>query len=73
MRKRVDIGVFMTAQDAFLGGLTGEVKRYGLSDRAVDYLVDQHNQALLPKAVIDRVNDIAEQIIDGKIQVPEKR
>lgn len=71
MRKRVDIGVFMTCQDAKLGDFGPGVKRYGLSSQGVDYVVDANNRALLPKSVIDRVDTLRRDVIAGKIKVPD--
>lgn len=71
MTKRVDIGVFMTCQDAKLGELSAGTKRYGLSSQGVDFIIDSHNRGVLPKAVLDQVERLRADVIDGKIKVPD--
>ncbi len=71
MRKRVDIGVFMTCQDLVLGEFSPGVKRYGLSSGGVDFVVDSNNEKILPKSVIERVGKLRSDVISGKIHVPD--
>jgi basic membrane protein A len=71
MIKRVDIGVFMTCQDAKLGELSAGTKRYGLSSQGVDFVIDNNNRAILPKSVLDKVESLRSDVIDGKIKVPD--
>jgi len=70
MRKRVDIAVFMTCQDAMTGGFSGGLKRYGLSSQGVDFVVDSNNEKLLSQEVLSKVHLLKQEIVDGKIQVP---
>jgi basic membrane protein A len=46
----------------------GEVLMYGLSSKAVDVVFDD-NGGVVPQPVIDKVNDLRQQIIDGKLKV----
>lgn len=46
----------------------GEVLSYGLASKAVD-VVFEGNENILPQAIIDKVNDLRQQIIDGKLKV----
>lgn len=46
----------------------GEVLKYGLSSKAVDVVFDG-NGGVLPQTIIDKVNDLRQQIIDGKHKV----
>jgi len=46
----------------------GEVLKYGLASRAVD-VVFEGNENVLPAAIIDKVNDLRKQIIDGTLKV----
>lgn len=71
MIKRVEIGVFMTCQDAKLGELSAGTKKYGLSSQGVDFVIDSHNKAILPKSVIDQVELLRNDVIAGKIKVPD--
>jgi basic membrane lipoprotein Med (substrate-binding protein (PBP1-ABC) superfamily) len=41
---------------------------YGLASKAVD-VVFEGNENILPQAIIDKVNDLRQQIIDGKLKV----
>src|SRR6266478_529239 len=47
MLKRVDLAVFSAIEDAKMGKFTGGVKRFGLSNKGVDYALDQYNQKIL--------------------------
>jgi basic membrane protein A len=71
MRKRVDIAVFMTCQDASMGSFSAEAKHYGLANQGIDYEVDSFNEKLIPASVLARVNELQEEIIAAKIQVPD--
>ena|SRR5437868_8061417 len=71
MLKRVDLAVFSAIEDAKAGKFTGGVKRFGLSNKGVDYSVDQYNEKLLPESVRQRVEELKTAIMQGKIQVPD--
>jgi len=71
MLKRVDLAVFSAIEDAKAGKFTGGVKRFGLSNKGVDYSVDQYNEKLLPDSVRQRVEELKTAIIEGKILVPD--
>src|SRR5438309_4960475 len=71
MLKRVDVAVFSAIEDAKAGKFTGGVKRFGLSNKGVDYSVDQYNEKLLPESVRQRVEELKTAIIGGKIHVPD--
>jgi basic membrane protein A len=70
MRKRIDVGVLITCQDAMLGGFSAETKRYGLAEQGVDFVVDEHNRQLVSEAVLARVNALREKIAAGELAVP---
>jgi len=46
----------------------GEVLKYGLASKAVDVVFDG-NSGVVPQTIIDKVNDLRQQIIDGKLKV----
>lgn len=46
----------------------GEVLEYGLASKAVDVVFDG-NGGVLPQAIIDKVNDLRQQIINGTLKV----
>ncbi|MDB4970703.1 MAG: basic rane lipoprotein [Myxococcales bacterium] len=72
MTKQVDVSVFETARRVRDGGWQGGVQQFGLREKAVDYVYDEHNVALIGSAVRDRVEALRKEIIDGKIKVPER-
>lgn len=70
MRKRIDIGVFMTCQDAMTGGFTAGLKRYGLSSQGVDFVLDENNEKLIPAAALEKIQELKDRIIAGSLKVP---
>ena len=58
--------VFATIEDGSYK--PGQVLQYGLASKAVD-VVFEGNENVLPQAIIDKVNDLRQQIIDGKLKV----
>jgi basic membrane protein A and related proteins len=71
MLKRVDEAVFATIEEAKTGQFTGGVKRFGLSNKGIDYSVDQYNAKILPESVRKRADQLKAEIITGKITVPD--
>ncbi len=71
MLKRVDVAVFSAIEDAKAGKFTSGVKRFGLSNKGVDYSIDQYNEKLVPESVRQRVEELKTAIIEGKIHVPD--
>jgi basic membrane protein A and related proteins len=71
MLKRVDEAVFATIEAAKAGKFTGGVKRFGLSDRGIDYAVDQYNAKVLTAPVRQRADELKAEIIADKISVPD--
>lgn len=58
--------IYGTIQD---GSYTpGQVLNYGLSTNGVD-VVFEGNEGVLPQAIVDKVNDLRQQIIDGTLKV----
>ena len=58
--------VFATIQDGTYK--PGTVLKYGLASKAVDVVFD-NNGGIVPQPIIDKVNDLRQQIIDGKMTV----
>jgi len=73
MLKRVDIAVYETIKSLVQGTFTGGDKIFGLKEDGVGYAVDEHNQPLLSKEIIDKVESLKKQIIAGEIVVPSER
>lgn len=71
MLKRVDEAVFATIEEAKAGKFTGGVKRFGLSNKGIDYAVDQYNEKILTEPVRKRADELKADIIAGKIAVPD--
>ena len=71
MLKRVDEAVFATIEEAKAGKFTGGVKRFGLSNKGIDYAVDQYNAKILTEPVRKRADALKAEIIAGKIAVPD--
>ncbi|HTZ78569.1 MAG TPA: BMP family ABC transporter substrate-binding protein [Stellaceae bacterium] len=70
--KRYDVAVY----DAFRSALTGTwrsgPRSLGLAEKAVDYTLDDYNDALLTRPMRDLVEDVRADIIAGKIKVPDR-
>ncbi len=71
MIKRIDNAVFSVIKDEVEGKFQGGVHVYGLENDGVAYALDEHNRALIPQSVIDRVEEAKRQIIAGKIKVTD--
>ncbi len=71
MLKRVDEAVFATIEEAKQGKFSGGVKHFGLGNSGVGYSVDQYNAKILTEAVRQRADELKEEIIAGKIIVPD--
>jgi basic membrane protein A len=71
MLKRVDVAVLKATEEAKAGKFAAGVVRYGLDSQGVDYALDEHNKALLPKEVLAKADAIKADIIKGTIKVPD--
>ena len=69
--KRVDVAVYQ----AFMAAKNGQWKAghsvLGLADDGVAYSLDEYNRPILTPAIEQRLNQARDDIIAGKIQVPE--
>ncbi len=66
-----DIGLAITNIYATIKDGTykpGQVLNYGLATKGVDVVFDG-NEGVLPQAIVDKVNDLRQQIIDGTLKV----
>lgn len=69
MLKRVDVAVKDISQQAMEGNFPGgETKVYGLHDNGVS-LAD--SRGAIPQDVLDQIDEYAQKIADGEIEVPE--
>ena len=71
MLKRVDEAVYSTIEDAQAGKFAGGVKRFGLANKGVDYSVDKYNARILTEPVRKRADELKQEIMAGKIVVPD--
>lgn len=71
MLKRVDEAVYATIEESKNGKFEGGVKRFGLSNKGIDYSVDEYNDKILTPEVRKRAEELKADIIDGKIVVPD--
>lgn len=69
MLKRVDVAAYNAAFDVVNEEFTAGFQSLGLAEDGVGYAVDEYNEALLPAAVIDEVEAIRQQIVDGTMTV----
>ncbi|MGE0396389.1 MAG: BMP family protein [Kofleriaceae bacterium] len=72
MVKRVDVAVVDITRDVIHGKFRGGIHELGLAEDGVAFVADDRNRHLLPPEVVQQARAIAEQIIAGKIQVPER-
>jgi basic membrane protein A len=72
MVKRVDVAVVDVIKDIIAHKFQGGLKELGLADDGVMFVADERNQLLLPVDVVQRVKKLREDIIAGKIAVPDK-
>lgn len=73
MLKRVDTAAYKAAFDVVDGTFTGGIEVLGLAEDGVGYALDEYNKALIPQEVVDKLESIRQQIIDGDIVVTDYR
>jgi len=73
MVKGVDAAVFDAIERVKNGTFQGGIYQFGLKEQGVGYVYDENNRKLIPDSVRARVEQLREQIIAGKIQVPSTR
>jgi basic membrane protein A len=71
MVKRIDNAVFAVVKDEIEGKFKGGIHVYGLENDGVAYAMDEYNQALIPKDVIEKVEQAKKKIIAGEIKVTD--
>ncbi|MBK7540108.1 MAG: BMP family ABC transporter substrate-binding protein [Myxococcales bacterium] len=70
MVKQVDVAVFDVIKKVVDGTFTSGVLELGLAERGVGFVYDDNNKAMIPQAVVDEVNGLSKQIVEGAIKVP---
>lgn len=72
MVKRVDNAVYDVVKDVLNGKFQGgRFHTFGLDKDGVAYAMDQYNEPLIPKDVIQRVEQARQKIVAGEIEVPD--
>jgi basic membrane protein A and related proteins len=71
MMKRVDVAVFDTIRSAQAGHFAAGKVEYGLDNAGIDYAMDAYNVALVSPATKTRVDHLKQDIIAGRIRVPD--
>lgn len=72
MVKRVDVAVVDIVKDVVAKRFHGGLHELGLAEHGVTFVSDERNRALLPLDVVQRARTIADDIVAGKIQVPDR-
>lgn len=72
MVKRVDVAVVDIVKDVIAKRFASGVHELGLAEHGVTFISDERNRALLPLDVVQRARTIADAIVAGKIQVPDR-
>ncbi|MGH7626884.1 MAG: BMP family lipoprotein [Gemmatimonadaceae bacterium] len=70
MVKGVSAAVYDQIARVKNGTFRGGVYEYGLKEGGVGYVYDAHNRALIPDSVHARIEQLRQDIIDGRIRVP---
>lgn len=70
MVKRVDLAVFGVARAVLEGKFRGGIRELGLAEDGVAFVDDENNAHLLTREVSARARELAQQIINGEIEVP---
>ena len=73
MVKGVDAAVYDAIERVKDGKFTGGIYQFGLAENGVGYVYDANNRKLIPDSVRTRLEGLREQIIAGKINVPDTR
>ncbi|HEX7003236.1 MAG TPA: BMP family ABC transporter substrate-binding protein [Trueperaceae bacterium] len=73
MLKRVDIAAYNAVMDVVNGEFTGGIRNLGLAEEGVGYALDEYNEALIPDALVEELEGITQQIINGDIVVTDYR
>ena len=69
MLKRVDVAAYDAAYDVVNGEFTPGAVALGVAEDGVDWALDEYNEALIPADVMEQMDEVRQQIIDGEITV----
>lgn len=71
MVKRVDVAVVDIVKDIIAKRFKGGLHELGLAEKGVGFVADDRNRLMLPIDVVEKANELADEIVAGKIQVPD--
>ncbi|MEW6208443.1 MAG: BMP family ABC transporter substrate-binding protein [Acidobacteriota bacterium] len=71
MIKRVDVSVYNTVRDLVDGQFKGGIHLFGLENDGVGYALDEYNEKLIPRSVLEEVERAKREIIAGRIKVTD--
>lgn len=72
MVKGVDVAVVDVIKEVIANKFRGGLHELGLAEHGVGFVADERNRTMLPIEVVTRVNAISDDIVHGKIQVPDR-
>ena len=72
MVKGVDVAVIEVIKDILAHRFKPGLHELGLAEHGVGFVADERNRTLLPVDVVARAHAIADEIVKGTIQVPDK-
>lgn len=72
MVKGVDVAVLDVIKDVIAHRFRPGIHELGLGEHGVGFVADERNRSMLPIEVVTRVRAIGDDIIAGKIQVPDR-
>jgi len=72
MVKRVDVAVVDEIKEVIAGKFRGGMHELGLAEQGVAFVADERNEHLLPIDVVQKVKALRDEIIAGKIVVPDR-
>ena len=71
MLKRVDLAVSEAIETESKGNFQAGYFQVGLAEGAIDFVIDQHNRAILTPELERKANEVKELIIKKQIKVPD--
>jgi basic membrane protein A len=72
MVKRTDVAVYEAIRKLKEGRFQGGVESFGLAEGGVDYVYDEANGKLIPPDVRARVEALRQDIVAGRVEVPDR-
>ena len=72
MVKRVDIAVVDVIQQIIAHRFQGGLHELGLAESGVGFVADERNRSLLPIEIVERARELGNEIVAGKIAVPDR-